>query len=155
MASPTLSCTVNGLNARCTSLAPSPCVSTSSRECGLISTSCHARASIRPSNSFGPTSVRPCPNSILRCPNYTELSFELSICLVRSFVYNLLIVLDFAISNYPELLDLLLVSFPLAPLSRSQIPSLAYTGPELSSPFRNPPVSHHRCSSFNPMMIDS
>ena len=84
---------------------------------------CHARASIRPSNSFGPTSVRLCPNSILRCPNYTELSLELSICLVCSFVYNLLIVLDFAIPNYPELLDLLLVSFPLALLSRSQIPS--------------------------------
>ena len=84
---------------------------------------CHARASIRPSNSFGPTSVRLCPNSILRCPNDTELSLELSICLVCSFVYNLLIVLDFAIPNYPELLDLLLVSFPLAPLSRSQIPS--------------------------------
>ena len=54
---------------------------------------------------------------------YRTLSLELSICLVCSFVYNLLIVLDFAIPNYPELLDLLLVSFPLAPLSRSQIPS--------------------------------
>ena len=100
---------------------------------------------------FGTTSSE-LNTSILKLYRTLSNSYSHFVC---SFVYNLLIVLDFAIPNYPELLDLLLVSFPLAPLSRSQIPSLAYTGPELSSPFRNPPVSHHRCSSFNPMMIDS